>query len=358
MAQRVVSAPLGEASARSAFLKSLAVIDGRDLEHAVERPPKRLDRAEATVTGHLLQLISRFLESTARSFDAHPLDEFAWRGSRIAMKDPRKVPWVHSSLGRQRFDAQVALQIVEDPRTEIRDLLAIGGLQGQRGTELGLATGAVQIEHHFTRHRERQRGAEVRLDERQGEVHTGRHPGCRVRIAVADINGIGVDRRVREAFGQLARPLPVRRGPFTVEQACCTEEECSGTDRSDAAHSRRDRAEPLDEVSIVLLLADVGPASDEERVDRSLEIAKRHAAGESETTVRRDGRAARGAGEYDTVWRRAFRVCSHIELGRARKNLEGTGDIEDLATGRAEQDDRFGASRGGSLSRGRVHGSG
>jgi hypothetical protein len=48
-------------------------------------------------------------------------------------------------------------------------------------------------------------------------------------------------------------------------------------------------------------------------------------------------------------------MCSYVELGCARKNLEGAGDIEDLATRRAEQDDRLCAARRGSLSRGIAH---
>ena len=204
--------------------------------------------------------------------DAKTLDELGRRRPSILPKHAGKVARAHPGLLGQHVHGQIAMQIVGHPGPEVGDLLSVRRLERERRTELRLPAGSAQMEHHLTRHAQRQRRSEIFLHQRQREVHPrGDTRGC-VGIAIADVDGIRVDRHPRKPGCQIPRPFPVRNSAFAVQEPGRPQEEGAGAHGSDAAHPRCDLAEPIRQLGASSGRFDARASRNEKRVDRPAHI--------------------------------------------------------------------------------------
>lgn len=76
--------------------------------------------------------------------------------------------------------------MLRDPLLNLAQGFALRHLRGQLGTELSLVAGTSQEHHEVPGDGQRRVTTEVLLDQRQGQVDTGGHPGRGRDIAVPD----------------------------------------------------------------------------------------------------------------------------------------------------------------------------
>src|SRR3954447_18708058 len=191
------------------------------------------------------------------------------------------------------------------------------------GAELGLAAGALDEDDEPAGGLEGGRTAEVLLDEREREIHPGRHAGRGPHVAVADVDRLGVDLDRRVAAREIRRRCPVRGGSATVEQARLGKHVGARADRGDPPRARGGALDPTHEALVLHGLQDAVAARHEERVDRATHAGRgavRHdrepAAGAERAVLRRD--------DLDAV------LVATAEAIRAGEDLERTGHVEGL----------------------------
>lgn len=86
----------------------------------------------------------------------------------------------------------------------------------------------MQVDHQGAGHFPTDVGTVVLLDQGEREVDARGHARRRVRRAVAHIDGVGLDVRLRVPGGEFARDLPVGGRPFAVQKASGAEDEGAG----------------------------------------------------------------------------------------------------------------------------------
>ena len=110
----------------------------------------------------------------------------------------------------------------------------VGRLAGEKGGELGLAAGSLEVDDKSPSNR---RGGTVSVvvgDEGQREVDAGGDAGRGPHVAVADVDGVGVDGDTLVAVLEEPARVPVSGRPTTLQQAGGGEDEGAGADRGDA----------------------------------------------------------------------------------------------------------------------------
>ena len=89
-------------------------------------------------------------------------------------------------------------------------------------------------DHHLARRGARHLRAQVGFDHRQREVYAGGNAGRGPRIAIADVDPVGVDSHVRMVARELGGMTPVSGGAPPVEQARGRQHECARADAGQA----------------------------------------------------------------------------------------------------------------------------
>ena len=100
------------------------------------------------------------------------------------------------------------------------------------GTATGRPSGGG--DHHLARRGARHLRAQVGFDHRQREVYAGGNAGRGPRIAIADVDPVGVDSHVRMVARELGGMTPVSGGAPPVEQARGRQHECARADAGQA----------------------------------------------------------------------------------------------------------------------------
>src|SRR4051794_37742047 len=218
----------------SSCLEPLAILGRAHAEPAVEGAAHRLDRAEAARARNDVDLLAGGLEPQAGVVHAQRLDVGRRRHSELATKCAREVARAHVRQLCEALDGQLLAEVAGEPGLQLTQGLAVGHLRSEMRAELRLAAGAACVDHEPARGLERDLAAEVLVDERQCQVHSGRDPRRGPDVAVAHVDGVGVDLDAREQIGELAGVGPVRGGAAAVEQACRGKDERAAADRGDA----------------------------------------------------------------------------------------------------------------------------
>src|SRR4029077_5562312 len=135
-------------------------------------------------------------------------------------------------------------QIVVGPGTNLCDLFPVGGLQGQRSTELRLTSSSAKIQDHLACDLQGHRRPKVVFNQSQRQVHAGCDSRGGVRVSIADVDGVGIDSYALEFISQLRRPFPMCRRALAVQKPRRSKQEGAGTDGADATHSLSDYLQP------------------------------------------------------------------------------------------------------------------
>ena len=228
------------------------------------------------------------------------------------------------------LDREVALGVVEHPLLEVADGVALGELGGELGRELGLAAGAAQEEHEPAGDAERDSAAEVLLDDGQGEVHARRHAGRGPQVAVARVDGLGVDVDGGVATCELAAHGPVRGHAAAVEQARLGQQEGAGAHRGHTARVGRPLAQPVDQAWVGAMGPGAVAAGDDQRVDGP-DVGQREVAGQAQAAAR-GHRVAVQRGDADVV-------AAAGDPGGGVEDLQRAGDVQRLDPGEGDDDD-------------------
>ena len=206
----------------------------RHAEHFDESTPHALRVGEAERLSDHLDGLCSLLQSHAGGLDTKPLDGLGRRLAGLAPECPPELTDTQMRRVRQAFDRQILVQVI--PREGQRQAYAIRSrLHLGNRRELGLAAGTAVIHNQFARDLACQVRAMIRLDERQGQIDAGRHPGRRPDAAIANKDPVCVNLDRRIILLKPVRRAPMRRRASSIEQTRFGEQEGA---RADAGNPR------------------------------------------------------------------------------------------------------------------------
>src|SRR5688572_8962923 len=145
--------------------EAMAIRRGRYANRAQEGAPHRLRGTEAARRGDGIDTRRRLLEPAARRLDADRLDEARRRHADLPREYAGEVSRAHRHAACERGDGEIRVRVVDHPRLQIAERLALGRLRGELGAELRLPAGAAEKHDELTRDLERELTTVVLLDE-------------------------------------------------------------------------------------------------------------------------------------------------------------------------------------------------
>src|SRR5215469_4449330 len=107
----------------------LPIADRRSADQPLKNAAHYGGTAETALVGNLLQAAVGFLQAPARGLDAQPLDELRRRETHLAAEDAGKVARAHAGAFRQHLDRQRLVDVLEHPRLELVQRVAVARLQ-------------------------------------------------------------------------------------------------------------------------------------------------------------------------------------------------------------------------------------
>src|SRR5208282_6274732 len=143
------------------LIKAAAVCAGRHVQRADEGAAHRLARAKAAGGRDRVDAFGGFLQAAARGLDARILDEFSRRHADFAREHAGEVARAHRRAPRERFDRQVAAEMIRDRSLQVAQWLAIGLLRAELYGKLRLPSRSAQEHDQLTRDRQRNFAAVV-----------------------------------------------------------------------------------------------------------------------------------------------------------------------------------------------------
>ena len=198
---------------------------------------------------------------------------------------------------------------------------------GQAGAELRLTARTPDEQHQLAGHRQRNGWAEILLDQREGQVDPGGHPGRGVDVAVPDEDRVGLDLDRGIAAAQRGAGRPVRGRAAAVEQPGPGEQKRPGAHRSDPPRAPRRQPQPRDQALVLGGGSHTPPAGHQQRVDRTPAGLGRH--------VRRELEPARGAERRVRCAHEFDPIGARLSAFGEREHLGGPGDVELWTSGKA-----------------------
>ena len=91
-------------------------------------------------------------------------------------------------------------------------------LKGERSTKLCLTARTFEKDDQLAGDRQRCRPAEIRLDERQGQIYAGGNAGRGPETAVPNENRIRFEMHRRKSAGKFCASPPMRDSPPAIEE--------------------------------------------------------------------------------------------------------------------------------------------
>jgi len=170
---------------------------------------------------------------------------------------------------RQRRDGQVGVEVIDHPRLQLPEGLALRSLRGELRRELGLAAGTLHEQDELAGDLEGEARPMVLLDEGQREVHARGDASRRPHVAVVHEDRIVEDLDGRERPAEGVAPRPVGGRPAAVEEASPREQEGARAHGRNAAGSPRGAPDERHELLVRECRPRAGAARDDQRVDRS-----------------------------------------------------------------------------------------
>nr|WP_241560769.1 hypothetical protein [Sinirhodobacter populi] len=135
-------------------------------------------------------------------------------------------------LCRHARDAPILVQMRPDPVEQSRNMRARRRRQGALD-ELRLAAIAVGRDHQTPRHAVRGLCAIIAAHQMDTQIEPRRTAGRGHHRPLIDVKRIRQNRDLRKPGGEPRGVMPVRRGPFPVEQPTLRQHKGSAADRND-----------------------------------------------------------------------------------------------------------------------------
>jgi hypothetical protein len=245
----------------------------------------------------------------------------------LALEHAQEVAFAHRRASRECRDREVLVRLLDDPRLQLREHRPVGRLRLQLRAELRLATGAAHEHHEPAGHVEREVAAVVVVDERERKIDAGRDAGAREDVAVAHVDGIGLDGDLREEARERVALAPVRGRAPAVEQARGGEHERAGADTGDPARGARPASQRAEESFVARRGRRALATGDDQRVDRAAQLVECPRRDERQPARRPLG-SRRGGDDLDVVTTAPGALAG--EAVREREHLERPGHVEQL----------------------------
>ena len=105
--------------------KVATVLARCDFQGALKNIAHRVDVSEAALARDRFHAVRTFFKPAPRSFYSQPFDKFCGRRLHFFRKDAREIARTHGHALRQRRDRERLVQIIEHPRFELAQRLAI-----------------------------------------------------------------------------------------------------------------------------------------------------------------------------------------------------------------------------------------
>src|SRR5205823_1557357 len=113
-----------------------AVLGWGGAQRAQEGAPHRLARTEATGPGDGFDRVVRLLEPAPRHLDADALDVAGWCHADLLAEHAREVPLAEPDAVGECGNGEVVARVRGDPRLQIAQRVAVGGLGREVRREL------------------------------------------------------------------------------------------------------------------------------------------------------------------------------------------------------------------------------
>src|SRR5215467_9007726 len=132
-----------------------------------------------------------------------------------------------------------------DPRGQVSEAITGLCLELERLGELFLSARPFEINHQFTRDRQRHAWTKVFFDQGQRKVDPRRDAGAGIELSVLQIESLGIDLEFGKVPGQVLCMPPVCRDAATIEQSSRSQSVSAGANRGNAPGLSRAVTNPL-----------------------------------------------------------------------------------------------------------------
>ena len=148
---------------------------------------------------------------------------------------------------------------------------------------------------------------------------------------VAHVDGIALDSDAGKPAGELVAIHPVRRGAPAIEEAGLGQDEGARAEPNHPPRARRRPREPAEKIRVAPGIVGLVDARHDERVDVTADGPVRAVAGQAQARPLAD----RGHRRHDLD--RVTSILGEPHIGGV-EDVEGTADLDDLATGHGNHD--------------------
>src|SRR5215471_9210876 len=155
------------------------------------------------------------------------------------------MPWTQARAIGKSFRGQVFPQMTLDPRGQVCEAITGLCLELERFGELFLSSRPFEINHQFTRDRQRHARTKVLFDQGQRKVDSRGDAGAGIELSVLQIESLGIDLEFGKVPGEILCMPPVCRDAAAIKQSSRGQSVSAGANSGNAPGLSRPFSNPL-----------------------------------------------------------------------------------------------------------------